>query len=320
MGRSDRIAGLLDVAEALMLHNGAPVGEVAKMLGVSRSRLEVLLEELSVCGVPPYDPGALIDAFVEGGRVYIENLDIFIDAARRLDRDEAAALLIGHDIAMAAPFSDDAALMSAFGKIRRAISGRLSKDLTGLGDKVASAPYGGRMAEILSLIRQSCGNHKLKIEYIVPGAAEPSVRVIRPLRLTLSRSRWYCIAWCEAREAMRIFRVDRIAQACRTGDGFAPSDEGGEIASLAWDVESPSMFEARLVFAAGAPADEARELWPEKTVMRSDGSVEVTMRMFDPVRAVPYVLSLGEGVSVESPDVLRQLVAKSAADALKLYE
>lgn len=320
MARNDMIAGLLEAAETLLVHNGAPVAEVAEMLGKTPAQLETLLETLSICGVPPYDPGTLIDAYIEDGRVYIKNLDIFIKAARKLDRDEAAALLIGHDIAMSPPFASDAELLSAFKKIRAAIVGSLSQELQALGDRVATETTGGKLSQTLSLLRASCCTKKIEIEYLTPGKPT-STRVIRPYSLTFRRNHWYCIAWCESRNEVRSFRADRISSARLNGETFTPSaDIIKEAGEPTWNISSPVLIEARLAFASGAPAAMAGEMWTEKITRNADGSAEVRFQMFDPAKSVSFVLSLGEGVTVVSPPALRELVAAEAEAALKLYD
>ncbi|KTW16574.1 helix-turn-helix transcriptional regulator [Sphingomonas sanguinis] len=59
----------------------------------------------------------------------------------------------------------------------------------------------------------------LRITYIDLSDTE-SERTIRPLGLTLFDSAWLLTCWCEARNAFRNFRADRIATVSSTGATF----------------------------------------------------------------------------------------------------
>jgi predicted DNA-binding transcriptional regulator YafY len=67
-------------------------------------------------------------------------------------------------------------------------------------------------------------------------------RRIRPLQTEYWGRVWTCAAWCELREAFRVFRVDRI-EAC-TGTGEVFTHEAGRtytdyIASLSFEPKGP---------------------------------------------------------------------------------
>ena len=72
----------------------------------------------------------------------------------------------------------------------------------------------------LSLLRDAIRRRLvLRITYADLSGNE-SQRTIRPLGLTLFDSAWLLTAWCDARNAFRNFRVDRIATINSTGDIF----------------------------------------------------------------------------------------------------
>lgn len=55
---------------------------------------------------------------------------------------------------------------------------------------------------------------------------EVTERVVRPLRLDFLGRVWIFTAWCELREAFRVFRVDKIMDIAETGELF--EDEAGK--------------------------------------------------------------------------------------------
>ena len=74
----------------------------------------------------------------------------------------------------------------------------------------------------LTLLRDAIRRHLvLRIAYVDLSDNE-SERTIRPLGLTLFDSAWLLTGWCEARNAFRNFRVDRIASISGTGTTFRP--------------------------------------------------------------------------------------------------
>lgn len=74
----------------------------------------------------------------------------------------------------------------------------------------------------LTLLRDAIRRHLvLRIAYVDLSDKE-SERTVRPLGLTLFDSAWLLTGWCEARNAFRNFRVDRIASISGTGTTFRP--------------------------------------------------------------------------------------------------
>ncbi len=53
------------------------------------------------------------------------------------------------------------------------------------------------------------------------GRAAMTERRIRPLQTEYWGRAWTCPAWCELRDAFRVFRVDQIVDCVETGDTFA---------------------------------------------------------------------------------------------------
>lgn len=49
-------------------------------------------------------------------------------------------------------------------------------------------------------------------------------RDVEPILLAHTEGRWYLVAWCRAREAVRWFRLSRIRRADLTGERHMPRD------------------------------------------------------------------------------------------------
>ena len=110
----------------------------------------------------------------------------------------------------------------------------------------------------LQAVRQAVSERQLiEIQYnSLKG--ERTTRRIRPLQTEYWGRVWTCAAWCETRQAFRVFRIDRI-EACRpTGATFA--DEDGKryadyLAQLTFDRDDKTTTGDR----QGTPITEDRE-------------------------------------------------------------
>lgn len=76
--------------------------------------------------------------------------------------------------------------------------------------------YGERLESIRQAIGRRC---KLELDY-VDAKQQPTQRTIWPLALYFWGGTWSIAAWCEARDAFRSFRVDRI-RSMLTADQYA---------------------------------------------------------------------------------------------------
>lgn len=74
----------------------------------------------------------------------------------------------------------------------------------------------------LELIRQACWREEaLAIRYMDEHGSATQ-RTILPLALVYTERRMVVLAWCRLREAFRMFRIDRIVEACAEGGSFRP--------------------------------------------------------------------------------------------------
>ena len=75
-----------------------------------------------------------------------------------------------------------------------------------------------------------------------------SERVIEPLRLVHTGSRWYLVAWDLKREDWRTFRVDRVQSLHDTGTQFPPRAFPGDVVDyVAKSITQPfTRFQVRL--------------------------------------------------------------------------
>jgi predicted DNA-binding transcriptional regulator YafY len=138
---------------------------------------------------------------------------------------EAVAVAIALSRAEQQPFADDA--RSALRKLVAAMPGpegerarQLAARVQIIADDSAQCRYTGSVGRAIeeALLKGVV----LRIRY---GDAEgrPTTRHVEPGAFVGGRSgSWYLVAWCRLRDAVRVFRLDRIAEAVLTGESVPP--------------------------------------------------------------------------------------------------
>lgn len=205
MSSADRLPRLLALVPYLMSHQGAEVGEVAKLFGVTEKQLIDDLQLVWMCGLPGHTPGDLIDVSWDGGEILIDNADT-IARPLRLAVDEASALIVALRMLADLPgFDNRDALARVIAKLEQAAAegaGAVSNQVAVEVDAVPDA-----LATVQDALRRG---RRLSLRYYVPGRDEITPREVDPIRVVMADGRAYLEGWCYRAEGMRLFRLDRI--------------------------------------------------------------------------------------------------------------
>lgn len=149
-------------------------------------------------------------------------------------------------------------------------------------------------------------------------------RVVEPYFLLCYQGRWYLIAYCRLRQAMRDFRLDRIRALEATDEVFAVPSDFDEEAYLgpAFGMHRGERTFAVCVRFTPYQARWVREeRWHPSQVMteRGDGSLDVRMQVAGLSDVARWALSYGGEAEVISPPVPRHRVAREARRMAALY-
>ena len=198
MRRTDRLFELIQILRDGRLHRGQ---DLAERLGVSLRTLYRDMDTLVASGIP-----------VEGerGLGYMMTAPITLPPLN-LTLAELEALHLGLSVVEKAADED---MRRAAETLSRKIDAVLPEDRTapanGWGFAVYPFAEAARgfvhMAPLRAAIRT---RRKADITYLSLDGEETSRR-IRPLQMEYWGRVWTLTAWCELREAFRVFRVDRI--------------------------------------------------------------------------------------------------------------
>jgi proteasome accessory factor C len=309
---SERLGRMLTVVPYLVKHPGTELDEAAALFDVPPDELRADLMLLFMAGLPPYDPGDLIDVEIDEGRVYISMADQFARPLR-LTRNEALALYLRGTELLATPGQPDAtALRDALEKLAE----RLGPETIGEAGRIGTAEA-GRPAELLEILRvASADRARVRIEYFAHSSGEWSIRDVDPEEVFSSLGNWYVVAWDVTNDGERLFRADRIRRAERTGDTFTPRGLTGSGRPLY--TPTGEDVPVRLRLRPGARwVGEYYAVTDEREL--PNGSLEVTLPSKRMGWLTGLLLRLGEDAEVITPAELQEQVKDVARRSLERY-
>ena len=197
---------------------------------------------------------------------------------------------------------------------RERLSGRVS---------VEDIPSGQRY--LTAIIGAMTENSELKIAYRKYTSDEVSEYALQPYAVKESARRWYLVAWCHEREAVRVYGLDRIVNLEHTGRQFRmPQDfDVDALFATNFGVYLSSERPVEIVFKASVKeAGYLRDLpiHPSQKETGNDGE-RITFSIF--VRPNESLLMelfrLGSRIEVVSPDPIREKLMSEASALSELY-
>jgi len=210
MRRADR---LFQIVQLLRRDRVSTAARLARELGISERTLYRDVADLMASGVP-------IESEAGVGYRLPRHFDLppFMFTA-----EEGEALLLGARIVAAwgDPSLREAA-ESLLRKVEAVLPAGRRKSLSDLPFLVPDFHVPPETARFLGVLRQGLREQRrVRIAYARADGTS-SNRMVQPLGLIFWGYRWHLAAWCELREALRTFRVDRI-QAGELMDAFQPT-------------------------------------------------------------------------------------------------
>jgi predicted DNA-binding transcriptional regulator YafY len=150
---------------------------------------------------------------------------------------------------------------------------------------------------------------KLRLKYQAAEAGEPSERTVRPYGLVYTSGRWFLVAFCELREAIRILRVDRISWVRVLEDQEAVIPNEFSLDGVMQHGRALANEASESVCIRYGPSIARWIAENESGEWGADGSFVVEHPLLDDRWAVRQVLQYGPAAEVVSPERIRQAVA-----------
>jgi len=316
-----RLQRLLALVPWVMDHPGVTVDEVCARFSMTREALVADLELLFVSGVPPYGPGDLIEAWLDGDRVHIGLAEFFARAPRLTWREAAGLYLAGRALAALPEIDEQGALPRALAKLEMVLPADQLAQVQDLDRKVSVDLDGDELetARRTALARAAAASRRVVIEYYTGSRDVLTRRKVDPWLVWAASGHWYLSGWCHLAGGERLFRVDRVVGVEPTDepferpDGFDPSTYGDPVASAFTD---GLVCELDLGPAALWAADYFPILGSERA---PDGRLRLRLAARELGWVVRLVLRLAPDAEPVSPPELRSAVAEAVRRGLAVY-
>ena len=241
--------------------------------------------------------------------------------------DEALALTLGLlaarrlGLAVAAP-----AVEGALAKIERvlpaalrdrvaAVQATLATDL--LPSAVAPAPAGVTVATLAAAARDE---RRVRLRYAARDGAE-TARALDPYGVVYLTGRWFTVGHCHLRDAVRVFRLDRIRAIEATSEPFARPAGFDALVEVRRSLATvPNRWRVQVTL--DAPLDHVRAFVPEEMVILdpTPGGVLLRCSANDLDWIAWTLLGLRCPVAIHEPPELREAMARLGEQAASLAD
>ncbi len=181
--------------------------------------------------------------------------------------------------------------------------------------------------EKFELLRNAITVHR-RVRILYAGAGRKKERrTVEPLKLLYKSKAWYLKAWCMKREALRLFKLNRILECGLLGESFTPkvfpeqevisenAPEGVLLSDGLPEEEPPQVI---LSFSAHMAYRVYDEFDRSQIEELPDGRLLVTAPMPEDEWLIAFLLSFGSQVEVIRPAYLRPVLAERALEIYRM--
>jgi len=280
----DRLRRLLALVPWVAAQGGADVDEVCARFGCNEDELRNDLELLFMCGVHPFTPDSLVEAWLEDGRVHISYADWFRRPVR-LTPAQGLVLVATARALLSVPGTDPLGpLARALDKVAvlvgvepgEGVEVELGEADRGVLAQLQAASVGARSVSV-------------EIDYYSFGSDRFTTRLVDPWLTFSSGGAWYLRGHDHLAGEARLFRVDRIRAARATDQAFEPPAETGPAEAYTRRPGDPVVvldLEPGAAWVAGHhPVDRVTDL--------GGGRLQVELPVSEPVWLARLLVQLG---------------------------
>ena len=311
MNRIDRLHAILT---HLQSKKKVTAKELSERFGLSLRTVYRDVKALEESGVPIIGEAGIGYSVMEGYRL----------PPVMFTQEEASAILLSSKLADR--FTDNSVkkhVASALYKIKAVLRGHDKDFLEELNESVAVSTYNNTQSEdaayLVQLQKALIDKRAVQIEYSSL-YKDTALRVVEPIGLYYYSTGWHLIAWCRLRNDYRDFRINRIGKLMLTDEPYTRKEH----LSLQQYICSFSRMELQ-EFIVSFKKDIARYVVDQK-YLRGFVSEEIigdTVRMTfltsSPNYLGRWLLTYTDGVIIESPDSLKELMHQLIGELQKHY-
>lgn len=309
--RARHLKMLLNLTTFLVNHPGVEVKTICELFDLSPRRLMAALDELLMCGVPPYAPSDYVTGWIEGDRITLINAD-FLRRPLCLTVGEAVSLKVMiNDFLRQSPgvFEDGAETLAA--KIGKFLGhGRICRCASG---------HAGRKAMVIEQALEE--SRTVQIEYYSRMADRLYVRIIEPLAIIDIDGAWYVAAFCRFRNADRTFRLDRIKSATLLDERF----KRPAAVDIKRFIPAEQMCRSQKAPSITVTFGHASARWAKEqfagslTTENPDGSIECDLVVTDPIWLADVLAQYEGDAKAAGLPKFRSIFQKRLKSILNIY-
>jgi predicted DNA-binding transcriptional regulator YafY len=202
---------LFDILQILRRRKMARASDIAEELEVSRRTIYRDIRDLITNGVP-------IDG--EAGVGYILRPGFDLPPLTFSDQQIEALLLGARMVESWADAELAKAARDVIAKVRAVVPDGLRQNLDDVTLRAPADHFQERIEVDLAAVRRSVRNKsKIRFQYRDGGGLSTD-RCVRPVLLAFYGPVWLLAAWCELRNAFRVFRLDRMSELVVLNESF----------------------------------------------------------------------------------------------------
>jgi predicted DNA-binding transcriptional regulator YafY len=242
---------------------------------------------------------------------------------------EALALLLAVQSAARAPGISSIELAAAVARLEALFPAEFSPFLHQTVPQASTTANRAHREQMLSLLSMALlQQRKVCIHYAtLSRGGEINERVIRPYTIVPYIRSWQLVGYCEWRQRVLVFKIDRIQDASLLEETYTiPADfRLEEYLGSAWGMvrdETRPLEDILLRFQPQAGQRVAEEYWHPSQEFKTleDGNVQLGLRLVATPEFLHWLLYYGDQVEVIRPSGLRDEVVREARRMLQRYD
>jgi predicted DNA-binding transcriptional regulator YafY len=217
---------------------------------------------------------------------------------------------------------------ATFSKLGSILPQPLAEQVQKTVDWMQKLPKDERHTRVMTKLAEAwTSRRRVKISYWSLPSAKATGRIIEPYFIEPAapgRSS-YVVAFCHLARELRIFKIERIEAIELTDESYTiPQDfDANRYFSGAWGIVVEGEEQTvRLKFSPGIARLIEETIWhpSQKLARQADGSVIMTLKVFDTYELITWILGWGQKVEVLEPAGLRKELLETAEKMVKIYQ
>ena len=217
---------------------------------------------------------------------------------------------------------------ATFSKLGSILPQPLAEQVQRTVDWMQKLPREEKYLRVLAKLAEAwTAQRKVKITYRSLPAAKAAERIIEPyfIEPAAPGHSSYVIAFCHRAGELRVFKIERIEAIELTNETYTiPLDfDANKYFKGAWGIVVEGLEQTvRLKFNPEIARLMEETVWHPSQVLekQADGSVIMTLMVFNTYELVTWILGWGEKVEVLGPAELRKEVLQTAKSMVKMYQ